>query len=188
MIEFEKKIMLRAEEYLAIMKLACKTVSVDTQTNYYFDNDDLSMNKKGVTCRVRAKDGIFKATIKNHDFEHPECSIEVDLVEKSEFDPQVFNALGLRYQGDLITDRIVIYKDSTCEIVLDRNFYLGNTDFELEVEYCKESEGKAQKFIENIAEYLVVTGKLTAIDELIGRIGCGGSKSQRFFERLINFK
>lgn len=188
MLEYEKKIMLTADEYLSILMMMCKYVPMQTQTNYYFDNDNLSMNEKGITCRIRAKDGNYKATVKNHNGDHPDCSIEVDLVEKSEFDPQIFNVFGLHHQGELVTDRVVMHKDSMCEMVLDRNVYLGHTDFELEVEYSKESEHRAQTLIDNIGECLVATEQLTGIDEFIARIGQGKSKSQRFFERLKNKK
>lgn len=188
MLEYEKKIMLTAEEYLSILMTMCKYAPIETQTNYYFDNDDLSMNEKGITCRIRAKDGKHKATVKNHNTEHSGCSIEVDLLEKTEFDPQIFNVLGLHHQGELVTERIVMHKDSDCEMVLDRNVYLGNTDFELEVQYSKESEYRAQRIIENIGECLVATEKLTGIDEFVARAGQGKSKSQRFFERLKNLK
>lgn len=186
MLEYEKKIMLTADEYISILMLMRKYVTIQTQTNYYFDNDEMSMNKKGITCRIRAKDGKYKATVKNHIAEKPECSIEVDLMEKPEFDPRIFNVFGLHHKGKLITDRVVLHKDSTCEMVLDRNMYLGNTDFELEVEYCKGSEHKAQSLIESIAECLVSENLLTSIDDFMLRIGQGNSKSQRFFERLKN--
>lgn len=188
MLEYEKKIMLTSDEYLSIMMAMCKYAPLQEQTNYYFDNDDFSMNKKGITCRIREKDGKFKATVKNHNCGHPDCSVEVDLVEESKFDPQIFNVFGLQHQGELVTKRIVMYKDSICEMVLDRNVYLGNTDFELEVEYCKESEHTAKKFIENVAEFLVGTKQLKGIDEFLVRVGQGQSKSQRFFEQLINSK
>ena len=188
MLEYEKKIMLTADEYLSILMLMCKYVPMQTQTNYYFDNDNFSMNEKGITCRIRAKDGKYKATVKNHNADHPDCSIEVDLVEKTEFDPQIFNVFGLHHQGELVTDRVVMHKDSMCEMVLDRNVYLGHTDFELEVEYSKESERRAQTLIDNIGECLVATEQLTGIDEFLARVGQGKSKSQRFFEYLKNQK
>ena len=56
MLEHEKKIMLTEDEYLSILMLMCKYAPMQTQTNYYFDNDDLLMNEKGITCRIRAKD------------------------------------------------------------------------------------------------------------------------------------
>lgn len=188
MLEYEKKIILTKDEYLAIFMLMCKNVPVQTQINYYFDDDDLSINKKGVTCRIRVKDGKYKATVKNHNVKHPECSIEVDLMEKTEFEPEIFNAFGLRCQGELATDRCILYKDSYCEMVLDRNSYLGSMDFELEVEYCKGSEQKAKRLMENIVECLVETKQLTCVDEFLSRVGQGGSKSQRFFERLKKLK
>ena len=188
MLEYEKKIMLTEKEYVLIMELMCNRAPMETQTNYYFDNDNLSINENGITCRIRAKDGKYKATVKNHNADHPDCSIEVDIVEKSEFDPQIFNVFGLRHQGELVTERVVIHKDSTCEMVLDRNVYLGHTDFELEVEYSKDSERRAQTLIENIGECLVATEQLKGIDEFLTRVGQGKSKSQRFFELLKNFK
>ena len=188
MLEYEKKIMLTADEYLSILMLMCKYVPMQTQTNYYFDDDEFSMNEKGITCRIRGKNGKFKATIKNHNVESPDCSVEVDLVEKTEFESQIFNVLGLHHQGELITDRVVIHKDPVCEMVLDRNVYLGHTDFELEVEYSKESEQEAQKLIESIGDYLVSTGQLTGIDAFINRIGQAKPKSQRFFDKLKKVK
>lgn len=188
MLEYEKKIMLTADEHLSILMSMCKYVPVQTQTNYYFDDDEFSMNEKGITCRIRAKNGKYKATIKIHNTGHSDCSVETDLVEKTEFDPRIFNVLGLKYQGELMTDRVVIHKDPTCEMVLDRNVYLGNTDFELEVEYSKENEQKAQKLIESIGDYLVSTGQLTGIDAFFNRIGQAKPKSQRFFDRLKKVK
>ena len=185
MLEYEKKIMLTEAEYNAIIIILCKCASVVTQTNYYFDTDDLSMSKMGITCRIREKDGIFKATIKSHDTKHPDCSVEEDLVEKTEFDPNIFNTLGLRYHGELVTDRIVMHKDSYCEIVVDRNTYLGATDFELEIEYCKESECRAQAHLERIAEGLVAAKLLIDPNEFMERVGQGKTKSQRFFEKRM---
>lgn len=188
MLEYEKKVLLTAEEYDSIMKLLGEYASVESQTNYYFDTDDLSMNKKGTTCRIRAKNGKFKATMKRHNTSSPDCSMEADLVEKTEFDPQIFKVFGLHYQGELVTERVVLHKDNVCEMVLDRNVYLGYTDFELEVEYCKGSERRAQMLIENIANHLISVKLLTEMDEFVSRIGRDGCKSQRFFERLESCK
>lgn len=184
MLEYEKKIILTKSEYDTIIYgMSFRYIPFETQTNYYFDNDNFSMNEKGITCRIRAKDGKYKATVKNHNIEHPDCSFEVDLVEKSEFDPQIFNVFGLHYQGELVTDRVVLYNDSACQMVLDRNIYLDNTDFELEIEYHKDEEQKAQSLIENIARQLVEAEQLKEINEFLKRVGKGKSKAERFFER-----
>lgn len=184
-LEYEKKVMLTADEYHAIVMFMCKQHPINIQTNYYFDTDDLSMNRKGITCRIRAKDGKFLATIKSHGAEHPDCSIEEDLVEKTEFDSKIFDTIGLHHQGVLITERIVINKDSCCEIVLDRNTYLGFTDFELEVEYCEGGEARAQSLLESVAKVLVDAKILTGSNVFLKRVGQGKSKSQRFFESKI---
>lgn len=188
MLEYEKKIMLTAKEYFAILLLMYKHAPVNIQTNYYFDNDDLSMNEKGITYRIRAKDGKYKATMKSHISQYPDCSIESNLNEKSEFDPQIFNVFGLHYQGNLVTERAVLYQDSFCKMVLDRNIYLGHTDFELEVEYDRESEKKAKVLLEDVAEFLSVKEKLTKVNDFLSRVGKGKSKSGRFFERLKKLK
>ncbi len=185
MLEYEKKIMLTKDEYIAIITLMRKYEPVVYQTNYYFDNDDFSMNKNGITCRIRAKDGKFKSTIKIHGIQNSNCNIEQDLFEKTEFDFTFFKTLGLQLQGELITERIIVYKDSCFEIFMDRNTYLGQLDYELEVEYCKESENKIQSVLKNIAESLFSAGVLTDVDEFLKRTDKGKSKSQRFFEKKL---
>jgi uncharacterized protein YjbK len=185
MLEYEKKIMLTANEYHTLaMSNRCKNIPKQLQTNYYFDDDNFTMNKKGITCRIRHKNGKYTACVKNHNTNHCDCSMESNLPEDVKFDPHFFKTLGLQCQGELVTERIVIYKDSDCEIMLDRNVYLGHTDFELEVEYCQDSEQKAQKLIKSIAEYLTVTRHFEESESFLKRIGQGKSKSQRFFEYL----
>ena len=188
MLEYEKKVILTEKEYFAIIELMCRREPCVTQTNYYFDTDDYSMNHKGITCRIREKNRTYKTIVKNHGANYTDCSVEVELAETTEFDPQIFNALGLRYQGKLITERIVVHKDSRCKMLLDRNTYLGHTDFELEVEYSKGEERSAQTVLENTALALISYDLLNNINEFFARVGKGGSKSQRFIERLKNFK
>lgn len=142
MIEREIKAMLTEGEYITLARFKCQHKAVNLQTNYYFDTDDLSMNEKGITCRIRHKNGLYKATVKKHNADGAECSIETDICEKAEFDPTVFNALGLRFQGELVTERLKLCDDVFCKIVLDKNTYLGKTDFELEIEYSEAYKKK----------------------------------------------
>ncbi len=188
MLEYEKKIMLTADEYNTIGLIRSNDSLPKIQTNYYFDTDDLSMNDKGITCRIRAKDGKFIATIKNHGGKNPDCSVEDNLVEMTEFDTKIFDTLRLRYQGELVTRRASIHKDNNCEVVIDKNTYGGVTDFELEIEYCEGSEKEAQALLESIAEELVIAKVLTSKDEFLNRVGQCKSKSQRFFERIKKYK
>ena len=188
MLEYEKKFMLTENEYFAIMELMCRREPWTVQTNHYFDTDDYRMNEQKITCRIREKNGIYKTVIKNHGTKQTDCSIEVELAQVSEFDPQIFKALGLRYQGNLVTERIVVYKDSRCKMVLDRNTYLGNTDFELEIEYREGEEQHAQTVLKDAALALISYGLLNKTSELAARVSDDASKSQRFFDRLKNLK
>lgn len=183
MKEYEMKVLLSKSEYAILARAVCEGKSVVMQTNYYFDTDDFWMNKKNITCRIRKKDGTFKTTIKRHNIHHPDSSIEVDLAEKNVFDKTVFCALGLKCQGKMVTNRTIAYKDPFCEMVFDRNSYLGHTDFELEVEYCAGAEKKAMVLVEGVGHILVSANAVANIEEFFSRIGKDKPKSQRFFER-----
>lgn len=189
MLEYEKKIMLSFDEHATLSAMLLNNgIFPKTQTNYYFDNDELSMNRRGITCRIRAQNGKYKATIKNHRTDSLDCSTEADLTEGTEFNPQVFQALGLHYQGALITERFTVHKDSVCKVMLDRNIYLGYMDYELEVEYRKDGEPRAVAVIKQIAQHFLGTDQPDAINAFLSRAGQGKFKSQRFFDRLKNSK
>ena len=181
MLEFEKKIMLTEQEYNLLTTYKVKNTQSRIQTNYYFDTDDFDMNKKDITCRVRSENGKFKSIIKSHVGVNSDCSIESDVAFKDEFDPSAFSNMGLHMQGALITERMVLYKNECCEMVLDRNIYLGMSDFELEVEYTENSEDMALQLINVVAKGLVDADLISSKEELLMRIGKSKSKSQRFF-------
>ncbi len=183
MQEFEKKLMLSKEAYEYLRKNICQDACSFFQTNYYFDTDDFSMNKRGVTCRIRQKNGVYKATIKNHSVQKLDCSIEEDLAEKNYFDLNAFSSLGVHLQGDLVTERIVVFADNTCEMVLDRNIYLGTVDYELEIEYLLGFEEKATELLNEIISGLLRQGFAVSRDEMQSI-----SKSARFFEKLKESK
>lgn len=182
MLEYEKKVLLTEAEY-AVLADQCPALSVVLQTNYYYDTDDLYMNSKGITCRVRAKNYRYKTTIKNHHTGNLNCCVEEGLYEGREPNSNVFNALGLHFQGELITRRTILHKDAFCEVVLDRNTYLGCNDFEIEVEYAKDCEKRAMAHIKGITEILVAANVIDSVESFMLRIGEGKSKSERFFDR-----
>ena len=183
MRELEKKRMLTRQEYNCLRCISCQNVPGVFQTNYYFDTDDFAMNKRGVTCRIRFKNGVYKATIKTHGIQEAGCSIEEDLSEKTYFDQNAFSSLGIHLQGDLVTERTVMFKDNTCEMVLDRNMYLGTTDYELEIEYLEGCEDKANRLMNEAVEMLISHEFIMNKDELQS-LQCK-SKSERFFERKL---
>lgn len=185
MLEYEKKLLLTESEYEALkVHLGEKSVTVK-QTNYYFDTEELSMNKKGITCRIRAKDGKFRVTVKNHCMDQENCSHEVTITETTKFDASVFNARGLHLQGELITERTILYKDSFCEMVIDKNTYLGKTDYELEIEYAQGHEDRMMSLLTQVSVALLQFYTTITVEQM--RF-CSNpkSKSQRFFEKKIN--
>lgn len=185
MLELEKKILLTEKEYIALTTNLCRSVPVLRQTNYYFDTEDLSMNKNGITCRIRAKDGKFKSTVKRHYTGDKDCSNEIDGEVKDYFDLDTFKDMGLILQGSLVTERIVLYKDKFCKAVIDRNTYLGFTDYELEIEYTEGHGDEAMHIIKDIAKTLSNYLEFYPAEELLNRVGKSKSKSERFFERKL---
>ena len=183
MLEYEKKVLLTKEEYIAIINIMGKSPLETRQINYYFDTNDLSMNSKGITCRIREKDGRYQATIKKHNAEQAEHSIEEDISTGATLDASAFESMGLSYQCELITDRTTLYMDSFCDVVVDRNTYLGHTDYELEIEYWEKGKGHAQVLVERIAAMLVAEDVIENPESFLVREGRGKNKSQRFFER-----
>lgn len=182
MLEFEKKVMLTHDEYL-LLKEQCKKKPAETQINYYFDTDDLSMNKKGITCRIRAKNGEYKTTLKKHCRENSCCSVEAHICRSTEINTDFFDALGLHFQGELVTLRICMFENKFCKAVLDKNFYLGHTDFELEVEYSTKNEKRALKYLKGVAKRLLAEKLIDSEESFLLRIGKGASKSERFFNK-----
>lgn len=110
MFEFEKKVLLTAKEYETIVSKFCENLQSKCQINYYFDTDDLDMNKKGITCRIRLKDGIYTTTVKKHNYEHQDCSFEETISKKTEFDAEYFKKLNLKLQSELFCIKIHFVK------------------------------------------------------------------------------
>ena len=182
MLEYEKKVLLTEDEY-AVLADQCRGISVESQTNYYFDTDDFYMNRKGITCRIRAKNRRYKTTIKNHTAGGLHCSMEVELWEGTEYNSKFNEAQWLCFQGELVTKRIILYKDAFCEAVLDRNTYLGYMDYEIEVEYVQGCEDSALDYLKSVANCLVAANLVDSVDSFLLRVGKGNSKSERFFKR-----
>ena len=94
MIEREIKVMLTCQEYSTLVTTMYEYAKPLVQTNYYFDTEDLSMNKKGITCRIRYKDCTYISTVKNHNTNNPYLSTEHDLYESRKLYPNIFSVLG----------------------------------------------------------------------------------------------
>lgn len=153
------------------------------QTNHYFDTDDFSMNQKGITCRIREKNGVMKATYKDHRRGADFCSEELSCDIINGLKDNDFIDMGLQYQGYLETYRTVILKQAFCTMVLDRNEYLGLTDYELEAEYTEGNEDRVMDCIRELFNFLGFLEESDDIALIDARIAQSKSKSERFFDR-----
>lgn len=183
MLEFEKKLILSPDEYLTLKRYLSKHTADRVQTNYYYDTDDFALNKKGVTCRIREKNGTFKATVKQHGASTKECSTERSKEVINALDDSFFAGMGVKLQGFLKTERTVVYSDDYCEAVLDKNTYLGFTDYELEIEYRCDCETRASGLLCGFVKLLRLNYLKTDVAEFFERAEHSKSKSERFFRR-----
>ena len=186
MIELEKKKLLADEEYDYLMvhlgsadPLFPKPIL--KQTNYYFDTDDLAMNRQNTTCRIRLKNGKYKATMKIHS-ENEDQSLEIKMEVRNGIEDNAFTEMGLKLQGELTTYRCVILKDEHCEVTLDKNEYLGTVDSELEIEYLPEYEKEAQTIYRVILDMLTRRKNFLAYMQSYEQQPSTPSKSKRFFQ------
>ena len=105
MLEYGKKCMLTQQEYDFLKYFFCEYAQESRQTNYYFDTNDFSMNRNGITCRIQQKNDTYTATIKKQGVQITDRNIEDNLATTDTFDSSVFSPFGIRLQGVLITER-----------------------------------------------------------------------------------
>lgn len=173
--EFEKKILVSKTTYSLISTCFGDRSNRILQINYYYDTEEGYFRSNRTTCRIRQKDQELLGTLKRHGVgENTDCSMEERFaVQALPYGFEVDNRRVL-LQGVLITDRQEVKVcDGVC-LVLDKNTYLGETDYEIEVEYTKD---KAQ-----IAE-----GMMVMLENLIGITrsdSTSQSKADRFFHKM----
>lgn len=181
MFEFETKILLTQKEY----QILCRELPVKEpvlQINYYYDTPELKMNSAGVTCRIRKKNGRCTATVKTHCAGEKERSAERTKEVRDECDVSAFSGMGMILHGSLHTQRTSVDQYPGIKIELDKNTYLGITDYELEIEYTPEFKPSCELALNHIAELLKYPMFSQKYQAFISRVQKTKSKSQRFFE------
>ncbi len=173
-VENEKKVLLYQDEFERLYKLFFDETPPKEQRNYYYDTDDRAFQRKNTTVRIREKNGQYLGTIKTHSEDDSDCSIEETFRIQNVPDSLECEGSHLSVRGELLTERFEIELKNRVCLILDRNRYLGKTDYELEVEYplqrCEEAE-------------MV----MTLVEIILNRHGPlerSPSKSSRFFSRL----
>lgn len=188
MIEFEKKILLTEDEYGQLLTLGIFAEKPVKQKNYYFDTDNFDLNELNITCRIRKQNGRYKATFKAHQPDFAHCSIENSVDVKSRRDRSFFKNMNVRFQGSLTTYRREFSPCVGVTAFLDKNIYLGNPDYELEIEYSVKHERQADEFLGKIADSLYISGATLCPEEFLNRVFASESKSERFFKKKTSLK
>lgn len=188
MTELEKKLLLSKDEYNYLMEHfgyddTMIRKPIVKQINYYFDTDDFSMNRQNITCRIRLKNGKYRAIMKKH-FANTDQSSETEMEIYHGIYENAFTKMGLTLQGELITERCIILKNEIFEVALDKNEYLGHADYELEIEYTAEQEKAAQAIMKIFRNMLTQRKYLLSYKESIAGPLNVPSKAARFFKKL----
>lgn len=138
--ENEKKRVISAEEYTSLLQyftVGCKPVKI-TQINYYYETESFDLHKKGDTLRVRQINNGLKL-----EYKYDKTTISgvrncKELTRKVECIPKTIvfsNDTDVVYKniGFMVTERAnFIFDDTT--VSLDKSYYLGIVDYEIEVE------------------------------------------------------
>ena len=180
MFEFEKKLILNKTEYDSVLTLYNFNDPI-IQTNYYYDTPDGEFTRDGITCRIREINGEYIATLKNHNLQWTNCSVEYSTKVENEKDSHVFNGMNVSLQGSLKTTRHIWQFCSGVTITLDKNEYLNTVDYELEIEYELYYEEIAFREYHRVIDYLICTSVGRNKSDYKNRVSL--SKSKRFFEQ-----
>ncbi len=177
--EHEIKLLLSEGEYDFLFKNVFGVGTAVMQKNHYYDDENYSKTSSGTTYRIREKGGHFTATVKSHlgNTESREESFEVEGVT-----PTFPGEDTLKIQGFLETERIKKTCESGITLCLDKNNYLDECDFELEIEYPVSAKAELEQTIKRLACLFVQNGFCSDEAAFISRIGQGKRKAERFFE------
>lgn len=139
-IENELKFMLSESEfYRFVNKIKCRYPEIickeKLQINYYFDSPEGYLREQGITCRVRQVEGALLGYIKQHHINEDCGSAETKFVVETLPQSIQYKDRLLMYQGNLMTRRYSFQIASSVKIECDINYYLGQRDFEVEIEY-----------------------------------------------------
>lgn len=123
-----------------------------TQTNFYFDTEDLQLVSAHITCRVRRIDGVHHLQMKlptGVSYSRVELEQELGSELPDALGADMLNALtgrndmpDVKLLGELTTRRS-IKRAHGAEIDLDKSSYFDRTDYELEIEFTDERAARS---------------------------------------------
>lgn len=143
--EFEKKILVNKEIYDNFYRCFAARGTSRMHVNYYYDTPNCYFRNRHITCRVRQKEHELVGELKRHAMRgNAEKNLEETFSIKEL--PLSFEAENQKVflQGNLVTERTEISICKGIELMLDKNTYLGLTDYEIEIEFCEDKENMAE--------------------------------------------
>ena len=114
------------------------------QINYYYDTDDFQLNSIGNTLRIRQKENKLVLQYKyekqytGNERTCREYEIEIykfpQYLSSNDLPCNIIDSTHYKFVGSLITERFD-YKYAETNISLDKSYYLGKCDYEIEIEF-----------------------------------------------------
>jgi len=166
--EFERKLIIGENDYITLLQDFNKNFIREDilQINYYYDTPDYNIFHSDETVRVRQINDSLKLQYKYNKNYSGDIRISNEYSEKISELPQaiIINGIKVNNIGFMVTERIN-FKLMDCIISLDKNYYLGMVDYEIEVETTNEinlpdilqklnfkvdSQGKYSRYIEKL--------------------------------------
>lgn len=147
-LEIEFKTFITKEKYIELINKFQLEGTIKSQTNHYFDTENLDLSNKKIVLRIRQKSNKYKLTSKESgnygDLEtHIELSqSQVDEMLRNGFNAKIINIPHMVHKiCELTTHRTSIpYKSG--EIFFDKSSYYGVKDYEIEFESESFDQGK----------------------------------------------
>ena len=167
-VEYEARVMINKNQYSQIKKEYLDSgirYQEVTNTNYYFDDENLALTNQGIVLRLRqinkSKNNELTLKIKgdkgdkeiNHQLTSKEAKLLVDknVFPKSnvldELIKRNINIKSLKLITSLTTDRLEFYY-SDYIFVIDKNEYKNKVDYNIEVE--SSSKKAAETYLKQI--------------------------------------
>ena len=182
MEELELKYLLSHHQYRCLRDFVENYFKYQLQNiknvNYYYDTQDRFYLDQNTTIRIRETNGSLIGNVKIHSLNKPHSSEELPFeVERV---PQCLTYQGktLKCMGALTTYRYFVPITNGVSLCLDKNHYLGEEDYELEIEFHEDHFIEAWK---TAVLLTTVLGHCYDPDQCFQK---STSKSNRFFKRL----
>ena len=141
--EYERKLLIDFKKYnLLLIDLSEKIPREDIfQINYYYDTLDFTIFYSGETLRIRQIENNLKLQYKYNKTQINNIRISDEYSEKISELPESIIVNGVEtYNIGFMTTERHNFNLENCIISLDKNYYLGVVDYEIEVETEKEDE------------------------------------------------